>query len=522
MSTLSKTIEDAKKKRWKTQCGEFPLSDGTEWYPQTRTEFRERLMLDPQYFLSTCCEITDRRGTGYVPFIHNAAQRRYDDEITYAGVDRDVDAKVRKWGLTVKRLGNGVHGSCYGAGRFGLAVAQSEAPAKELGKVIRTFYESAWKYFGDIGQDPAYYLPRITSDTVYGLVFGDIGSQYLVSWSGARGLGRLVAIHDLYITELAEWEGDVESAITGLLTAKPPGAHGVRQTIDFNAHTNWMGTEAYNIWEAANEPQDSDEWNGFTPFFIGVKDLPEYYTPEFLAEQRQTLEEKQYKLQYPTTVEDLYTQRDQCVFNVEHLKACVVAEYATGCDRYVLGVDTSPGKGGDYQVCVVMGWTGDLWQQACPAIRERVPEDVFGEHVDAMARRYPGTVVVEANVGSAVLVRLKELGTPGLYKHKHRDKDTGRQEYKLGFQTSYASKRVQLMELQQMFREGTIAIVDEWLFDELRDFEWKETDEQGRGKLAGAPDRSRAHDDGVAALWCFEAGTHYNWIDWEAVRERVA
>ncbi len=522
MSTLSKTIEDGTRRRWKTLYGEFPTSDGTEWYPQTKVEFRERLMLDAQYFLSTCCEIPDRRGTGLIPFIHNSGQVRYDNEVVYAGVDRDVNAKVRKWGLTTKRYGNGLHASLYGVGRHGVAAAQSESPAKELAKLGNTLYETAWQYFQDIGQDPSYFLPRITSDSAYGLVFGDIKSDYVVTWAGARGLGRLVAIHDLYITELAEWEGDVERAIASLLTAEPPEAQGVRQTIDFNAHTNWMGTEAYNIWEAANKPRDTDEWNGFTPFFVGVEDLPEYYTPEFLAKQRQTLEEKQYKLQYPSTVEDLYTQRDQCVFNVEHLKACTVAEYATGCHRYVLGVDTSPGKGGDYQVCIVMGWTGARWGQVCPALRERVPEDVFGEHVDGMARDYPGTVVVEANVGSAILVRLKELGTPGLYKHKHRDKDTGRQEYRLGFVTTYASKRVQLMELQRMFREGTLTIVDEWLFDELRDFEWKEADEQGRGKLAGAPDRSGAYDDGVAALWCFEAGTHYDWIDWNAVRERVA
>ena len=516
MSVLSKTIQDATKKRSKKLYGECQSPDGNEPYPKTRSEFRERLASNPQYFLSTCCEITDRRGTGYVPFIHNAAQCRYDDEITFAGVDRDIDAKVRKWGLSVKRLGNGVHGSAYGAGRFGLTVAQSEAPAKELGKVIRGFYESAWQYFLDIGEDPLYFLPRVTSDTVYGLVFGDIGSQYLVSWSGARGLGRLVAIHDLYITELAEWEGDVESALTGLITAKPPGAKGVRQTIDFNAHTNWMGTEAYNWWEAANKPQDSAEWNGFTPFFIGVEDLPEYYTPEFLAEQRQTLEEKQYKLQYPVTVEDLYTQRDRCVFNVEHLKACTFDDYAPRCERYVLGVDTATGMPeGDYQVCVVYGWTGQRWHQVCPSIRERVPEDVFGEHVDTIARRYPGTVVVEANVGSAVLVRLKELGTPGLYRHKHRDKD-GRQRFKLGFQTTYPSKRVQLSALQRMFKEGTIGIVEQWLFDELRDYEWKED-----SHLAGAPDRAGAHDDGVAALWCFEAGTHYDVMDWGSLKQTM-
>ena len=275
-----------------------------------------------------------------------------------------------------------------------------------------------------------------------------------------------------------------------------------------------MGSDCYIKWAGANK--DGDEWNHIVPFFSGVLDLPERYPPTELAELREAMGNR-YSLSYPETVEDLYKQRDRCVFNLEHLKACTHDDYAPRCERYVLGVDTSTGMpDGDYQVCVVYGWTGQCWWQVCPAIRERVPEDVFGEHVDAMARRYPGTVVVEANVGSAVLVRLKELGTPGLYRHKHRDRETGRQLFRLGFVTTYASKRVQLSALQRMFKEGTIGIVETWLFDEFRDYEWKEDQH-----LAGAPDRTGAHDDGVAASWCFEAGTHYDTMDWDSLQQQV-
>ena len=504
MSTLSKTIQDATRKRWRTAYGEFPASDGLEWYPKTRIEFREKLMLDPQYWLSTCCEIADRRGTGYIPFEHNSAQRRYDNEITFAGVVRDANAKVRKWGLTTKRLGNGLQSSVYSSGRDGLAVAQNEAAAKELAKTVTTLYESAWQYFKDLGQDPAFYLPRVTSDTVYGLVFGDIGSQYMAGWSGARGLGRLVVVHDLYITELAEWEGDVERSVTGLLTACPPDAEGLRQTVDWNAHTNWMGTEAYNVWECARKDRSDPEWNGFTPFFVGTGDLPEYYTPEFLADQARAMDAKQFKLNYPRVIEDLYTQNEMCVFDSDHIRDCTRADYAGRCERYLHGIDTAEGvPDGDWSVCITLGWTGECWQEACPPLWERVDAHIFADMLDQRVREYPGTCVVERNVGSAVIALLREKGTPHLYKHKARDKD-GKQVRRVGFPVG-TNKRIMISDLQQMLREGRIRLVTKRLIDELLIFEHKPHDQ----RIAAAPDRKGAHDDGPMALMNGVQGESY-------------
>jgi hypothetical protein len=262
-----------------------------------------------------------------------------------------------------------------------------------------------------------------------------------------------------------------------------------------------MGHHAYNFWQAANGTGDG--WNGFTPFFVGVNDLPEYYTESFLLEQARTLGPKQFKLQYPATVEDLYTQRDLCCFDHEHLRDCTYPDYATGCERYLHGVDTAEGmSGGDWQVCVTLGWKDGVWREVA-SFRERVPEEVFAEHVDEHVRRYPGTTVVEANVGSAVLAEMRRRGTPGMYKHKHKEKD-GVQRRKLGFQTTYQSKRIMITDLKRALREGEIGITTDWIIEELRDFEWKED-----SRLAGAPDRTGAHDDGAMALMLALQGAAY-------------
>lgn len=436
---------------------------------------------------------------------------QYDREITNAGVVRDVDAKVRKYGLTSKRIGNGIHLSQFTEGRNGLVVPQSEGPAKELGKLVHQLYESAEKFFQDIGEDPRYFLPRVTSYSAYGLVFGDIGSQYMVSWAGARGLGRLVAILDLYITELAEWEGDVQRNVSSLLTAMPPGARGVRQTIDFNAHTDWMGTHAYNVWMSANKGPDDPDWNGFKPFFIGVDDLPEYYTPEFLADQRQAInDEELFRLDYPRTPEDLYIQKGRHPYRWKFIQECREPEYAgDSCSRYVHGVDTSDGEwDSDFQAMVTRGWKDGQWIEACPPIHERIPEPTeFAMQIHNRANHYGGVVVVEKNVGAAVIKALRDLSTNAnyvLYTHKHKD-EHGKQKRRLGFVTTGASKRIMIADYQKALREGTLGIVTEELAQEAREFEYKDD-----SRIAAAPDRAGAADDLIMADMVGMQGTTYN------------
>jgi hypothetical protein len=347
-------------------------------------------------------------------------------------------------------------------------------------------------------------------------------SKLFIETAGGRAVGQADRSDDLYFTEYADWE-HAERAFDGLVGSMPPNGKHNRLTVDFNANETWMGTDCYVLWSGAQA--SGEDHNGFTPFFIGVLDLPDLYTQEFLKAKKKEMRER-YPLSYPETTEDLLKQRDRCVFNLTDIQNCTCAEYATRCTRFLHGVDTATGMhDGDWQVCVTLGWDGKKWIEACPPIRERIPEDVFAEHVDERVRRYPGTCVVEANVGSAVLTRLRELGTPGLYKHKHKDKD-GVQRRKLGFQTTYASKRVMISEMRQHLAEGTVGLVTPELIAEARDFEWKTdadgNEVQGRGSLAGAPERKGAHDDCIMAAMLALQGESYEYMDWEAIKERVA
>ena len=466
--------------------------------PKTRTEWFERIVTDPEFFLSTCCQVNDIHSSSLVPFRFNSAQRRYADAVCSAGVVRDIVAKPRKHGFSTVRLGYQLHGVLYRPGRIGRTVVQRWDTAKGLGKIVKTLYATAWKFFEEMGEDPKYFMPVDHSGDVRIINLGSGKGGLFIETAGGQGVGQADRTDDLYITEYADWEHPTE-AFDGLVGSMPVGGKNQRLTVDFNANEKWMSSDAYILWTGANA--EGEDWNGFTPFFVGVLDVPEIYSPEELEERRHAMRER-YCLSYPETPDDLLKQRDLCCFNLDHLRNCTDTGYTPRCERYVHGIDTATGvPGGDWQVCVTLGWTGERWVQVAPAIRVRVPEDVFAGYVDGRIREYPGVGVVERNVGSAVLTRLRELGTPGLYKHRFRDKD-GKQVRRLGFPTTYASKRIMISEMQRALSEGTIGLVDQWIVDELRDFEWKEDQH-----LAGAPDRANAHDDGAMAAMLALAGT---------------
>jgi hypothetical protein len=353
--------------------------------------------------------------------------------------------------------------------------------------------------------DPWYYLPKPTKDNDGELYLGGVESHVLIDTAGGKGVGQADRNDDLYLTEYAEWE-HAEDVYQGLVGSVP--MDGGRITIDFNA--KGTGNDAYSKYmDAKLKETEPDKWNGYTAIFKGTDDVgTEWYAPGFLEAQKRDLRER-FPAVYPRNDEEMWLHNDLAVFRWDDLQDCTREAYIPNCQRFLHGVDTATGMpDGDWQVCVTLGWDGSGWVEVCEPLRMRVPEDVFAELVDTRLRQYPGAGVVEANVGSAVLVRLRELATPGLYHHIHRDKD-GTQRAKLGFQTTYASKRVMITDMQRHLAEGTVGLVTPELVKELREFEWNTTaDGKEAPGLASAPDRKGAHDDlAMAAMLALQGAT---------------
>jgi len=478
--------------------------------PKTKHELRERIITDLVFWLETFCSVRDYSGKGIVPLRLNAGQRRYWTEIVKPGIQRDLDAKSRKYGHTTFRIGESEHGICYREGRTARIVVPRWQTALTAAQIADTLYTSARKILVELariaGVGDNYFIPQRTSDSRFRHELGETQSVLCIETAAGQGVGQADRSDDLYLTEYADWEHP-EAAYDGLIGSVPVGMPDTRVTIDFNANETWLGSDAYVLWSGANAK--GDDWNGYKPFFVGVLDVPEVYSAEHLDTQRRAMRER-YRLSYPETTDDLMYQRDRCVFPLGDIRTCTTDGYiGDAAEKYLHGVDTATGMvDGDWQTCVTLGWDGERWVEACEPIRERIAEDVFAEHVDSRARQYPGTVVVERNVGSAVLVKLRELATPGLYRHRDRDRD-GKQVMRLGYATTYSSKRVMIADTRKALSDGTVAIATPDLIRELSEYEWA-TNAEGdqRREIASAPSRRGAHDDLVMAFMLALQGQH--------------
>lgn len=472
-----------------------------ERIPETRQALFERLAVDPVFFLETFVSIPDMEGKGKVPFILNSGQRRYVKEIWEPGIQGDIVAKSRKWGFSTLRLGLGLWALLYHEGRAFRVVAHRLETAKFLNRLVRTMFESAWALADTLDGGAAYYFPRAKGDRETGYTFINDSSLTIDTASG-KGVGRADKNDDLYLTEYADWS-NAEISFTGLAGSQPLGSPHNRLTVDFNARG--FGNDAYTKYTNAKKKGTAD-WNGLEPFFIGVLDVPEIYKPELLEEKKRLLG-KLYPESYPSNDIELFLANDAAVFDHAEIEAACRKFEAMGgypggsCSKYIHGVDTATGvDDGDWQVMITLGWVDGAWVVAAPPIRTRIPEDLFAVEVDRRAREFPGIVVVERNVGSAVIVKLREFGTPNLYRHKDRDK-TGTIRRQLGFPTTYGTKKIMLSDLQQSLRDGEVIFPEGPIAEEMRIYEWKRNvDGKENHGLAGAPDKEGAHDDAVMAL----------------------
>lgn len=393
-------------------------------------------------------------------------------------------------------MGLGLHGSLYSEGRIFRIVSQRSETSYELNKTVKLLYDSAWRELQRRGLDPDYYLPQRKFDNRREYFFPDTQSAVIVDTARGRGVGQSDRSDDLYITEYSEWD-DAEDKRAALVGSVPVGA-GTRISIDFNA--KGIGNDAYVQYQAAKR-KGQEDWNGFEALFYGTTQCPDIYDHDELARRRREInDEKKFKAVYPSNDEEVWQQDNSAVFDWDNL--CAAKGEAFYCEKvprveylrheFYHGVDTAPGQEtGDWEVMKSFAFVDGKLVEALPPIRTRCPEYQFAHMVDERARLLPGTVVVERNMGGAVLSKLKELETPGLFRYRDPI-DKGKM--KLGFNTTLVSKRRMIDDLKRILAAGEIELVSTNGITELRQFEWKDGHE-----LAGAPDVANHYDDEAMA-----------------------
>lgn len=178
-----------------------------------------------------------------------------------------------------------------------------------------------------------------------------------------------------------------------------------------------------------------------------------------------------------------FLQSGSPVFNSEYLSIKAQPKEPNRNHRYVIGADTSDGDiNSDYSVASIIDL--DTMEQV-KEVRLRATPDKFAQILDNLGRQYNNAVVgVERNnMGGTVLLRLKDLSYPNIYKYK---------DGKDGWLTSSTSKPIMIDDLEEALRTEQLKICSPILLTELQTFQ-----HLGGGKM-GAP--SSYHDDTVMSL----------------------
>ena len=155
--------------------------------------------------------------------------------------------------------------------------------------------------------------------------------------------------------------------------------------------------------------------------------------------------------------------------------------------RYIIGADAATGLGEDESAFVIAIASPAGLEEVCSG-RGKMPESEFADILYKKSESYNKalTVVEDAPVGKATLIKLKELNC-NLFKRK-----TKGGEDKLGWPTISTTKAMMVDNLADMVRDGTIVIHNLDILEQLMSYI---RDEKGLYHAT-----SGARDDYVSAL----------------------
>jgi hypothetical protein len=469
----------------------------------------EQDYLDPVWYIETFLWVRNKKKQ-IVPFKLNVVQRHYMARRT----NRDLVLKGRQHGFSTLKLAEYLHDTITNVGTHTKIVAHKRDAAGKLLAALKLMFSRI----------PPQDRPRVQYDNKYEFTFPDLNSSITIA-PATKDAGRSETINNLLATEVAFW-ADAEETLSGLLEAVPEEGN-----ICIESTPNGVGDKFYNMVQDARagmsewrlheypwwmnpeyrvrlEPGEKLEYTEEEIRLIGAYNL----TPEQIKWRRRKIQ-RLGKRKFAREYECNFLQSGRPVFDAEAIdswskKAPIyednylrVWEWPKPGERYAMGVDTCEGLEDGDLACIKV-FKMSTWEEVA-SLHGPLAPTVLAARVDKLARlyrqgeRYGVIVGVERNNhGHAVLVKLVEWQTPGLYYFRPQ---------RAGWDTNPATKPVMIDELEEAVRNGLITIYDEATKGEMRAYEWKDDGS------AGAPEGS--HDDTVLATmvaWQMRKATPWN------------
>lgn len=480
-----------------------------------KQEFNEQDFLDPVWYIENFFWVKNKNKK-IVPFYLNPVQKDYMTHRT----SRDIVLKGRQHGFSTLKLGEYLHDTMTNEATHTKIVAHKrEAAGKLLAALKLMFFRI-----------PPEFRPQVRYDNKYEFTFPDLESQITIS-PATEDAGRSETINNLLATEVAFWP-NAEETLSGLLEAVPGGGsiciestpNGVGDTFFVEVqkareNKSEFTLHEYPWWSNPEYKLPLKKGESLEPYSNEEIDLIAAYklTPEQIKWRRVKVARMELR-KFAREYECNFLQSGRPVFDATIIERwnkkepiykdnyVRVWEKPIPGERYVIGVDTSEGlPDGDRACAQVLKMS--TWEQVA-ILHGALKPQVLAVKVDRLTREYrqgqPYGVslgVERNNHGHAVLVKLLEFETPGLYYFKPQ---------KPGWDTNQATKFMMVDELEEAVRHELITIFDEATKGEMVAFEWKDNGS------TGAPNGEGNHDDTVTALgiaWQMRKASQ--WEIWE-------
>lgn len=360
--------------------------------------------------------------------------------------------------------------------------------------------------------------------------------------AGGKGIGRSDTFTALHLSELAFWEGDKKTTLTGLLQAVPNTQDSM---IIIESTAN--GFDYFKeLWDKAVAGE-----NDFYPLFVGWNELEEYkmpYTGFKLTQDEEELQKlynvtleqlewrrwciknncggdiEQFKQEYPINPDEAFLSTGKCYFNkanvikrINEVKEPIstgsfscfydgirirgrkfteeergiinIYEYPQNNIPYAIGGDTA-GEGDDFFTAHVIN---NVTGEQVATLKMLNDEIEYVKQIYCLGMFYNIALVgLENNFSTYPTQKLTELNYPNLYVREKEDTYSNKHEKSFGFRTTAITRPLILANLQEIVKDEIYKIVDK---DTLREMITFIVNKNGRAEA-----EQGYHDDLVMGL----------------------
>lgn len=369
-----------------------------------------------------------------------------------------------------------------------------------------------------------------------------LNSKIKCMTAGGEGVGRSDTINNLHLSELAFWQGNKKTTLTGLLQAVPNNPDTM---IIIESTAN--GYEYFKeLWDNAVAGK-----NDFIPIFVGWNELQEYkmhYTGFDLTKEEKELQKlyglsleqitwrrwcianncgndiEQFKQEYPINPQEAFISTGRCYFDKQGIinriqktrepikrgsfifdyDGLIISNIRWQEDEkgpikiyrepeerkpYVLSGDTA-GEGSDYFTGHVLD---NITGKQVAVLKQEFDEITYTRQMYCLGMYYNTALIgIEANYTTYPIKELSRLEYSNQYIREKEDSYTNKYEKSYGFKTTSITRPVILAELQTIIKENIDLISDKETLEEMLVFV---KNEKGRAEA-----QQGYHDDLVMAL----------------------